>query len=202
MATVLDVVNFERLAGWSAIAAAAGGILYGLFFVILGRIGVASALLMIGGLLSTVVLVALATSLRSVNENAARWALAIGIVASLASVTHGGYDLAKVVNPPAGTNVLAEYPSQVDPRGLSTFAIAGIAYLVLATLAVRSPRYPNALARLGQVLGIVMIIIYLGRLIILDPTNPIVRVALAAGVLANTVFFLWLGRIWLRPTTS
>lgn len=195
-------MDFERQAGWSAIAAAIGGILYGVFFVLLSNTGVASALLMIGGVLSSVVLVAFATSLRSVNENAAHWALAVGVVASLASVAHGGYDLANVIHPPPdNVQSLAGYPNQVDPRGLGTFGLAGIAYLVLATLAARSPRYATGLARLGQALGVVMIIIYLGRLIILDPTNPIVRVALAAGVLANTAFFLGLGRNWTRPTS-
>lgn len=195
------IMDFERLAGWSAIAAAAGGIFYGVFFVLLGNTGVASVLLMIGGILSSVVLVAFATSLRSINENAARWALAVGVVASLASVAHGGYDLANVLHPPNDNAInLAEYPNQVDPRGLATFGLAGLAYLVLATLAARSPRYPTGLARLGQALGVVMIIIYLGRLIILNPANPVVRVALAAGVLANTAFFVGLARIWTRPT--
>lgn len=194
------MVGFERLAGLSAIAAAVGGILYGLFFVVVGNTGVASALLMVGGLLSSVVIVALAWSLRSVNELAARWAVTVGVVASLLSVIHGGFDLANVIHPPLDNVLsLAEYPNQVDPRGLATFGLAGIAYLVLSTLAVGSTRYPRGLARIGQVLGVVMIIIYLGRLIILDPTNPVVRVALLAGVTANTIFFLWLGRLWTRP---
>jgi len=57
-------------------------------------------------------------------------------------------------------------------------------------------RYPRGHARMGQVLGVVMIVIYLGRLVILDPTNPVVRVALAAGVITNTVFLGWLGNVW------
>lgn len=199
-ATVRYMVGFERFAGLGAIAAAVGGILYGFFFVVIGNKGVSSALLMVGGLLSSVVIVALAWSLRSVNELAARWAATVGVVASLLSVVHGGYDLANVIHPPL-ENVLrlAEYPNQVDPRGLATFGLAGIAYLVLSSMAVGSSLYPRGLARIGQALGVVMIIIYFGRLIILDPTNPVVRVALLAGVTANTIFFLWLGRLWTRP---
>lgn len=194
-------MGFERLAGFSAVAAAVGGILYGLFFVVLDNAGVASALLMVGGLLSSLVIVAFAWSLRSVNELAARWAATVGVVGSLLSLIHGGFSLANVIHPPLDNVLsLAEYPSQVDPRGLATFGLAGIAYLVLSTLAAGSNRYPRPLARIGQGLGVVMIIIYFGRLTILDPTNPVVRVALAAGVVTNTVFFLWLGRIWTRPT--
>ena len=74
----------------------------------------------------------------------------------------------------------------------------GLAFLILATLMARSDRYPRGLARLGQVLGVVMVVIYAGRLVILDPTNPIVRMALAAGVISNTAFLLWLGNVWRR----
>lgn len=193
--------RFERIAGWSAIAAAGGGILYGLFFVVLGNTGVASALLMLGGFLSSVVLMALAISLRSVNEQAARWALAVGVMGALISVIHGGYDLANVIHPPLN-NILsqAEYPNPIDPRGLGTFGFAGISYLVLATVALGSPRYPKGLARIGQALGVVLIVIYIGRLVILDPTHPVVRAALAIGVVANTIFFLWLGWLWVKRT--
>jgi hypothetical protein len=41
--------------------------------------------------------------------------------------------------------------------------------------------------------GALLIVIYLGRLIILDPTNIVVRIALLAGVVVNTIWFVWLG---------
>ena len=44
-----------------------------------------------------------------------------------------------------------------------------------------------------------MVVDDLGRLIILDPANPVVRVALVLGVIANTVFFVGLGQHWRRP---
>jgi hypothetical protein len=187
----------RRAAGVAALAAAVGGFLYGYFFAVAGITGVASLLLMAGGLLASLVIVALATSLFEVNEPLARWALLIGVVASLLSVIHGGNDLANVINPPEV--VALGLPNPADPRGIATFGFTGLALLILATLMTRSSRYPTGLARSGQALGIVAIIIYLGRLIILDPTHPVVRVALVLGVVANTVFYLWLGRHWLRP---
>jgi len=39
----------------------------------------------------------------------------------------------------------------------------------------RPDSYTRGLAGLGQALGVIMIVIYLGRLIILDPTNIVVR---------------------------
>ena len=180
----------------AAIAAAIGGILYGFFFVIVGNVGVAAALLMIGGLLSSFVLVALSSSVSDVNEPIARWALLIGVVGSMLSVTHGGYDLANVIHTPGASQ--GDFPNPADPRGLATFGLTGLAYLVLASLMNRSDKYPPNLGRVGQALGVITIIIFLGRLVILDPAHPVVRVALVLGVAANTVFFLWLGRHWLQ----
>lgn len=192
--------TFKSAAGAAAIAAAVGGILYGIFFVLLGNVGVASALLMLGGLLSSVIIVALGTTLLDVNEPVARWAIIVGVVGSILSLVHGGFDLANVIHPP-GTD-LADLPNFADPRGLATFGISGLAYFTLARLMARSREYPDWLPSVGQALGIIMVVIYLGRLIILDPTNFVVRIALVLGVFANTVFFLGLGRQWRRGNTT
>ena len=188
---------FRPFAANIAWAAAIGGIAYGLFFVIIGNQGAAAALLMVGGVLTALLLSGLARSVEAVHEVGARWAVLIGTIGAIASAIHGGYDLANVIHPP-GTNLLsmAEYPNPVDPRGLATFGLVGMAFLIIATLMVRSDRYPLGLARVGQTLGVVMMIIYVGRLVILDPTNLIVRVALAAGVISNTAFLAWLGSVW------
>ena len=186
---------FRPFAANVAWAAAIGGIAYGLFFVIIGNAAVAAAVLLVGGILTTLLVSGLSTSVEAVHEPAARLAALIGTVGALGSTIHGGYDLAKLIHPPE-TSPLAEFPNQVDPRGLATFGLVGLAFLILATLMGRSDRYPRGLARLGQLLGVVMMIIYLGRLVILDPTNPIVRVALGAGVISNTAFLLWLGNVW------
>jgi hypothetical protein len=188
---------FRPFAANIAWAAAIGGIAYGLFFVIIGNRGAAAALLMVGGILTALLLSGLARSVEAVHEAGARWAVLIGTIGAVGSAIHGGYDLANVIHPP-DTNVLslADFPNPVDPRGLATFGLVGMSFLIVATLMARSDRYPRGLARVGQTLGVVMMIIYLGRLVILDPTNPIVRVALAAGVLSNTVFLAWLGNAW------
>ena len=188
----------RRQAAVAAYAGAIGGILYGVAFVLLDNDIAAAILLTLGGLASTIILFHLGTTLFSVNEPVARWASVIGMVASMLTVVHGGYDLAKRLHPPGTPGLLLGYPSSVDPRGLATFGLAGVAYLTLTTLMTRSGSYSKRLARLGQALGVIMIVIYLGRLIILDPTNIVVRIALAAGVAANTSFLVWLGRTWSR----
>lgn len=46
-------------------------------------------------------------------------------------------------------------------------------------------------------------ILYLGRLIVLDPTNPVILVpALLNGFLVNPIFYLWLGLALLRGRSA
>ncbi len=53
---------------------------------------------------------------------------------------------------------------------------------------------------MGYLLGIFFLILYLARLIILDPTNPILLVpVLVAGFLVNPAWYIWLGAaLWRR----
>jgi hypothetical protein len=191
--------SLQRTAGLAALFAALGGILYGYFFVIVGNVAVASALLMLGGLLLTFIIVVLGSSLEEVNRPLARWAIGVGFLGAVLSVIHGGYDLANQIHPPGAS--AGDLPNPADPRGLATFGLTGVSVLILGRLMNRSADYPRGLAGAGQALGLIMIVIYLGRLIILDPSNPVVRVALALGVIANTVFLVWIGRHWLSGGT-
>jgi len=182
--------SFQRLAGACAILAAIGGVA----FVVLGNPLLYSILLMLGGLLAAVILVALYGRLRSIDESLAPCALLVGVIGALGSVAHGGYDRANVIHAPASDPLgQAGLPNQIDPRGLLTFGFAGLALLVFAGLMGRRTDFPKGLSDLGYVLGALLVIIYLGRLIILDPTNIVVRIALVAGVVANTMWYAWLG---------
>ena len=182
---------FARFAGVCAILSGIDGVLYGIAFIIVGNQLLYSVLLMLAGLLTVVVLVALYDQLQTVDSAWSMLAILIGLFGSIGAVIHGGYDLANAIHPPAALN--ADLPSQIDPRGLVTFGLLGTGVLIFARLMRQTDRFPKNLATLGYVLGALMIIIYLGRLIILDPTNIIVRIALLSGVIANTVWFIWLG---------
>lgn len=187
---------FVRFAGICAILSGIGGVLYGIAFVILGNQLLYSVLLMLGGLLTSVVLVALYDQLHDSDSAWSMLAILIGLIGSVGSVIHGGYDLANALHPPAAIN--ADLPSQIDPRGLLTFGLLGMAVLIFSALMRRGDQFPKNLASVGSLLGVLMIVIYLGRLIILDPTNIIVRIALLLGVIANTVWFIWLGSVFRR----
>ncbi len=184
---------------WVAWAAAIGGVFYGIAFVFLKSAGLAASVLMVGGLAGSVIISALGYDATKVNSRVARWATNVGVFGALVSVIHGGYDLARVIHPPAPGGVsLADLPNQVDPRGLATFGLTGFSYLVVGGLLRRHPAFPGNLARMAQGLGLISVVIYFGRLVILEPTNPVVRVALALGVVTAATFFVMLARHWSR----
>jgi len=85
---------------------------------------------------------------------------------------------------------------------LLTFGFAGVSLFVFAWLIGQGAALPKSLRPLGYLLAALLVIIYLGRLIILDPTNNIVRIALAAGVIVNTIWFVRLGGALGKPATA
>jgi hypothetical protein len=202
-------VAYENFAGLCAILVGIGGFLYAVAFIILvigGRapvLGVllSSLFLMLIGLFSTAVLVAIYNRLREADATFALLALLLGIAGALGSSVHGGYDLANAINPPA--SVPADLPSQIDPRGLLTFAVSGIALFIIAWLIWKGRQFPRGLAYLGWVSAILLVILYLGRLIALNPTNLVILVpALLNGFLINPAWYIWLGvALWVtrRP---
>jgi hypothetical protein len=188
--------SFERFAGVCAILSGAFGFLYAVAFVVLQNALLSGLFLMLTGLLTTTALVAVYERLRETDPSFALLALLLGVAGSLGSAVHGGYDLANVINPPS---TMPDLPNQVDPRGLLTFGVAGIALFFASWLIVRGRRFPRGLGYLGYVSAVLLLALYLGRLIVLDPTNPLILVpALLSGFLANPIFYVWLGLALLR----
>jgi hypothetical protein len=188
--------SFERFAGVCAILAGAFGFLYAVAFVVLQNALLSGLFLMLTGLLTTTALVAVYERLRETDPSFALLALLLGVAGSLGSAVHGGYDLANVINPPS---TMPDLPNQVDPRGLLTFGVAGIVLFFASWLIVRGRRFPRGLGYLGYVSAVLLLALYLGRLIVLDPTNPLILVpALLSGFLANPIFYVWLGLALLR----
>jgi hypothetical protein len=188
---------FERFAGGCAIAVGVGTILYSVAFIVALRTTLPSAvtaaafLLLLGGLLTTPVSVALYLRLRPAEEGFALWALLLALIGATGSVIHGGFDLARLVGPPT---LPTEIPNAVDPRGLLTFGIAGVAVFVFAALIRRGGGLPRGLGVLGMVAGGLLLFIYLGRLLIFDPTNPVLLVAaILGGLVVNPAWYVWLG---------
>jgi hypothetical protein len=200
---------FGRFGGFCSFLAGAGGLCYSVSFVIISKSApdVSNVLtplfLLLGGLLGSVVMLALYQRLRETEATFALWAALLGVVAALGSALHGGYDLANAINPPAVSagfqTDLNNLPSQVDPRGLLTFGVTGIAFLVVAWLIVRGGQFPKRLGYLGYALGLLLVIVYLGRLILLQPGNPfLLGSAALTGFLLAPLWYIWLGLVLWR----
>jgi hypothetical protein len=192
--------GYEKFAGLCAILVGVGGFLYAVAFIVLvvegeaPELGVllSSLFLMLIGLLSTAVLVAVYDRLRETDAAFALLALLLGVGGGLGAAIHGGYDLAISVNPPASS--LSDLPSQIDPRGLLTFTVSGISLGIVSCLIWKGRQFPRGLAYLGAVSAVLLIVLYLGRLITLDPTNLVILVpALLNGFLINPGWYIWLG---------
>lgn len=192
---------FERFAGACAFLTGVSGFLYAVAFIVLRNELLSGLFLMLVGLFSTAALVAVYERLRGSDAAFALFALLLGIAGALGSVIHGGYDLANAVNPPL--SVPADLPNPVDPRGLLTFGVAGIALFIFAALILRGRQFPRGLGYLAYLSAILLVVLYLGRLIIFDPTNLAILVpALLNGFLVSPAFYLWLGLALLRGQST
>lgn len=191
--------SFERFAGLCAILAGIVGFLYALSFIVLRNNLLSALFLMLGGLFATAVLTALYNRLRETEITFALWALLLSIGGALGSAIHGGYDLANAINPVPMTAAIASLPNPVDPRGLLSFGLMGLGVFVLAWLIGGNGHFPKALSYWGYLVGVLLVILYLGRLILLDPKNPLIAVdAIVSGFVVNPVWYFWLGFVLWR----
>jgi hypothetical protein len=204
----MGTADYERLAGIAALLAGVGGLVYSVAFiggVVLGYapgpgLTVASTALLVGGILTIVVLIAVYGRVRGLGGELATLGLVLAAAGAVGASVHGGFDLANVLHPPE-VDALAEggLPSPIDPRGLLTFGFAGVGLAILSSLLTRTPSVPAGLGRLGLAVGILLVIVYLGRLVVLDPTNPLVAgPAALVGFILSPAFYLWLGTILRR----
>ena len=194
----MTTTSFERFSGLCAIITGIFGFLYSVAFIIISRGapvagGLLSALfLVLGGLLATAALAGLYHRLRETDAAFALWALLLGITGAIGSLIHGGYELANAINLPASPNL--GLPNPIDPRGLLTFGVAGVALFVVAWLIGRGGQFPRGFGYLGYVSAVLLIVLYLGRLIVLEATSPVIVVpALLEGFLVNPIWYIWLG---------
>lgn len=203
------IYSFEKWAGIDSILTGISAFLYALSFIVISQNdpilgGFLSALfLTLTGLLSVKVVVTLYQKLKGLDESWAFWTLIFALVGSFGTAIHGGYDLANAVNAPA-QNIpsLANLPSQVDPRGLLTFGVASIGLGFFSWLITKSKDFPKNLGLLGALSATLMMVLYLGRLIVLSPTDPIiVWPALINGFVLGPLFYIWLGNVLLKKAS-
>jgi len=189
--------SFDKFAGWNAILAGISGFLYSVAYIVLRDILLSALFMLLGGLFSASALTALYQRLHGTESGFALLGLLFSLSAALGSAIHGGYDLSNTLHPPVSLNT--DLPNPIDPRGLLTFGIAGIGLFLLSWLMTQDRRFPKNLAYLGYLSAVLMIILYLGRLIILQATSlAIVLPALLEGFIVNPIWYIWLGLTLIR----
>jgi hypothetical protein len=198
-----------RAAELAATFVAAGGFLYSAAFVTTQATDaraprfVTALLLLVVGLGAVAVMASLYLRLRNTDEGVALIALVFGVAGAVGSAIHGGFDLANVVNAPEieGFKGVVRGPNAVDPRGLMTFGVAAVTVALWSWLILRAREWDRRLASLGYLSAVLLLVIYLGRLIALDPSNPILLLpALVEGFVVNPAWFAWVGRSFARES--
>lgn len=185
-------IPFHQKLGFSSFTAGIAWLLYAYFFVIAQDPLMSGLFLTIAGLMSLEALVGLYTKLKDEDHGWSLIALILGAAGTLGTAIHGAYDLANAINPPVSLNM--DIPSEIDPRGFLAFGVTGFAILKFAYLMWTSRKFSQNFALLGLVSGILLIIIYLGRLIVLSPAQPILKYPiLLEGFIINPLWYLWLG---------
>ena len=194
---------FEKFGGVCAGLAGIAGFAYSTAFVIYlhdasrGSAYVDDVLLVVGGLVATAAFVAVYGRVRAVDEGFALLGLLLAFAGAFGSMTHGAYDLANLVKPPA--SLASDVPSSTDPRGLGTFALMGVAVAIASMLVLRGGGLPRRLAYLGFVAAALLVFVYVGRLVILNPHDTALHTAaVISGFVVNPVWFVWLGAVLWR----
>ena len=112
------------------------------------------------------------------------------------AAVHGAYDVAVLANPVAGS---PDLPSQVDPRGVATFAAAGAALAVFGALILQPGDYPACSGRSAVLSAVLLLIVYFGPP---DRPRPAQQrhqaVRRSVGCAGDAAFYLLLGRTLLR----
>lgn len=185
--------DFQTAAGIAGILAAIAALGYAIAFVVLRNRLWASIALIAGSLLSIVVYLGLDNRLAaSANPSWLLLALLFGLVGAYGTATHGAYDLALAVrNQPAASG---DTPSESDPRGFSAFGLTGIAIILFGQAMVSGATLPTLLGLLGSLSGVLLIAIWLGRLIVLDPARAAIRYpVILQGLIVGPLWLLGVG---------
>src|SRR5689334_2723517 len=172
--------SLQRWGGLATIGVGICSLLYGVLYVVLVVFGpkldpatsltsfgiqITNLLLALSGLLSLIAVVTIFQKIRGVSEGWARLALWFGMFGALLGGLHGWSDLvhnpilAQAFGQPdtaGAANLIANLPSQVDPRGVGTFGLTGVFFFILGMQLYRVQGVPQRLAQLA-ILGSVLL---------------------------------------------
>ena len=173
-----------------ALAAVVSSLVYTVAFVVLKNDLLAALGLASGGLLSAAALFAVYERVRGAGP-LARLGLVLGLAGTLGAALHGAFDLAVALHPEAAGSLSGPFPA--DPRGFLTFGVAGLGVLALSWAGLNVWRLPRNLLYLGLLFGVVLVVIYLGRLVVLDAASMLVLGPAVVGAVISPIWYGWLG---------
>jgi hypothetical protein len=196
--------TYDRFAGMCAILVGVGGLIYGILFgaIVLGASEPVAvtwlSLGLAGALLATPVSVALYYRLRDTDRGFALLALLLGVAAALGQFENSALGLGGALTPEIGAE-----GAPADPFGAFRFGLAGVSLFVVGWLAIRGGALPPGLGYLAEAGGILLVLVYLGRLFgVIDPATRITVVPpVLYGVVVHPVLYVWLGVV-LRRTAA
>jgi hypothetical protein len=189
--------TYQRFSGVSALLAGAAGLLYLVLFIALKNPAalLQAVSLLAVGLFASAVFVALYKIVNQVDDSFALLGLLFGIGGTGGAAVHAAFDLANNLHPPATP---FGYANPVDPRGFLTFAITGLAAILISWLILRGGALPRGVGYLGLLSGVLLILLYIAYLVILNALNPLVLILVLASGIVQPLWYLWIGWLLLR----
>lgn len=204
--------SFSRFGGISAVIVGALSLLYAVFFLVITRQSEAVGslgswiILAISGIFSSAAFVALYERVRPTSEGFALWGLALGLFSSFATLMHGTYQTLMLAALPAAEQsqraaieLVRMVPSQIDPAGLGTFGIVGLASLVMGMIIVIGGRLPRKLGYLAIGNAILLIALFFATAV--GAQTLILLTGGLTSVIVGPIWWLWLGRELRREIT-
>lgn len=193
--------SFERFGGYAAILTGVLSIVYAVFFLIISRsseyTGILGSwiILAFSGLFSSAAILALYRLLRTREDGFSQYAMLLGVLASFATLIHGGYQSIQILQTgqlgaPTGG------PSQVDPAGLAAFGVTGIVALLFGWLVIRTGALPRNLGYVGLFNGILLIVLFFAT-VFSSQTLILISGGLTS-VIVGPIWWIWLGRALMR----
>jgi hypothetical protein len=190
---------FGRAATGAGVLAAAAGIVYTVTFALVVQKGyhwamwASSATLLVGGVAVLVVFVGAHRQFSGGEPDVALAALVVGLAGALGSVLHAMYDIGGLAKPYHGT--VPDVPFPADPRGLATFAFTGVALGLFGWLGWRAGVLAKTVMGLALATAACLLIVFLGRLIILNPKSAAVKpFAVLGGIVLAPATYLAFAR--------
>lgn len=196
-----ESATFDRFAAVSGIITGLSSLLYAVFYLLVGgslHAYLPPFFLALGGFLALPLALAVYSRVRGADPNFARYALLLSAIGNLAAAVHGVYGLSLLFPTVAGG--VDTYVFEPDPRGFLSFGVTGVSVFLLAWLILRSGAFPRGVAYVGFILGIALVVLFLGNLFVDNTASYFVLVPGAiASLIATPIWSIWLGLLLLRP---